>query len=130
MTEYPSFYASPRVNYAAISTANSNRDGTGTIGTVFTAGSSGSALERIRIQATGTTTAGVVRLYLYDGTTYHLFKEVAVTAITPSATTRAFYSDISTITNTKPLLLPNGWSLRASTQNAEGFNVVAIGGDY
>ena len=54
---------------AQISTANTNRNGTGTIGTVFTGAAGGSRIDDITITATGTTTAGVVRLFINDGTT-------------------------------------------------------------
>jgi hypothetical protein len=125
-------YASvPKVGVAVISTANTNRDGTGTIGTVFTAGASGSRIERIVIQATGTTTAGMVRLFLHDGTNARLYEEIAVLAITPSGTVTAFAFTIEAYSTPTymPIVLPTGWSLRASTNNAETFNVIAIGGD-
>jgi hypothetical protein len=110
-----------------ISTANTNRDGTGTIGTVLTAGSNGTRIDRVVIQATATTTAGVVRLFIYTGSTYFLLSETLVSAITPSATVRAFST---TLVFDRGLILPSGYSLRASTHNAESFNVIAIAGDY
>ena len=76
---------SPRVSVGVISTANTNRDGTGTgpATAIFTAGASGSKVEEIRVKARGTTTAGMVRLYLWDGsgTDGHLFDEMPVTAL-------------------------------------------------
>lgn len=114
-------YAStPRAAVGQVSTANTNRDGTGTIATIFTAGSSGSRIDDIVIQATGTTTAGMVRLFLHDGTNARLWAEVPVSAVTPSGTVPAF---VSSLLN-QSLVLPNGWSLRASTHNAETFNVI------
>lgn len=117
---------------AAISTANTNRDGTGTIGTVWTAGTKGSRILAIVIQATVTTTAGMVRLFIHDGTTARLWYEQAVTAVTPSGTLAAFRAtlDCSDITPANLLVLQTGYSLRASTNNAEAFNVIAVGGDY
>ena len=121
-------YASTvRAAVAQISTANTSRNGTGTIATVFTAGSSGSRIDDISIDATGTTTAGVVRLFINDGSTSYLWQEILVSAITPS-TTIAVWS--YTLLN-QALLLPSGWSLRASTNNAETFNVfVTRAGDF
>ncbi len=114
-------YAStPRAALGQVSTANTARDGTGTLGTIFTAGSSGSRVDDILIVATGTTTAGMVRLFVHDGTNARLWAEVPVTAVTPSGTVAAF---TSTLLN-QALILPNGWSLRASTHNAETFNVI------
>lgn len=125
----PIFTLIPHVGCAAISTANTTRDGTGTIGTVFTAGSNGSRIHRITIKATVTTTAGIVRLFLHDGSNYFLWREVLVTAATPSGTVIA-YEWIWEMPDEKSLVLNNNWSLRASTNNAENFNVIAEGGDY
>jgi hypothetical protein len=110
-----------------VSTANTNRDGTGTIVTVFTAGASGSRIDDIVVTATGTTTAGMVRLFLNDGTNTRLWAEIPVTAVTPSGTVQAFTSSMLN----QALILPNGWSLRAATNNAETFNIfVDRAGDF
>ena len=121
-------YASiPASAMAVISAANTARDGTGTIVTVETAGASGTRIDDIVIIATGTTTAGMVRLFLHDGTNARLWREVPVTAITPSATVQAFTATLSNLA----LVLQTGWSLRASTNNAETFNIcVTRAGDF
>ncbi len=121
-------YAStPRAAVGQVSVANTNRDGTGTLATIFTAGSSGSRIDDIKIQATGTTTAGVVRLFVHDGTNARLLAENLVTAVTPSTTVEAW----STTLLNQAIVLPNGWSLRASTNNGETFNVlVTRAGDF
>jgi len=131
MATNPGYAATPRRSSIAISTANTNRDGTGTVATVFTAGANGSRIDQIVIMPVGTTTAGMVRLYLYDGSTYVLYREVPILANTPSGTVAGAqitlasgnYPDL-------PIILPNGHSLRASTNNAETFHVTAMGGDF
>lgn len=123
------FANAPRTTGVAISTANTNRDGTGTLGVVITAGTNGTRIDRIRIQATVTTTAGMVRLFLYDGANYFALQETVVTAITVGANTAAFNAEI-TYGDARPLLLPSGWSIRAGTHNAENFNVTAYGADF
>ena|SRR5688572_27780990 len=130
MASAPAFAATPRLSNVAISTANTNRDGTGTVGTVFTAGASGSRLERIRIMGVGTVTAGMVRLFIHDGSNYKLWKEIAVTATTPSGTVAGWEQEIDCSYNGAALLLPASYSLRASTHNAETFHVHAVGGDF
>ena len=121
------YAATSRTAAVAISTANPNRNGTGTIATVFSAGANGSRIDDITIQATGTVTAGVVRLYLYNGTTQFLLKEILVTATTPSTTVQAWSFSLVNLA----LILQNGWSLTASTNNAETFNVlVTRAGDF
>ena len=127
MSVQAQYAATPKTAVAQVSTANTARDGTGTLATVFTAGASGSRIDDIAIIATGTTTAGMVRLFLHDGTTARLWREVAVSAITPSATVSPFSSLLSGLA----LVLQTGWSLRASTHNAETFNVlVTRAGDF
>jgi hypothetical protein len=126
-------YASvPKVGIGQISTANTARDGTGTIGTVFTAGTNGSRIDMIDLQATGTTTAGMIRLFVHNGTNAFLLGELPVTANTPSGTVPAWNAQLNTNTMTQllPITIPSGWSLRASTHNAEAFNVIAFGGDF
>lgn len=126
MTASPSFAAAGKVGLAQISAANTNRDGTGTIVDVVTAGASGSRVYDITVTATGTTTAGIVRLFLHNGSNYRLLDEIPVSAITPSGTVKVW-------TVTRKLSsqwLPTGWKLAASTHNAETFNVVANYVDY
>lgn len=127
MASSPGFAATPRCAIAQISSANTLRDGTGTIGTVFTAGASGSRIETVVITATGTTTAGMVRLFVHNGSTAYLLQEVPVYAITPSSTVPSFYAMIGFENG---FIIPTGYSLRASTHNAETFNVIALGGDF
>lgn len=122
------YAATPRTAVGQVSTANTARNGTGTIATIFTGGSSGSRIDDISIVATGTTTAGVVRLFLNDGTTSYLLQEILVTAITPSTTVQVFSSQLL---NQAIILASSSWSLRASTNNAETFNIlVTRAGDF
>lgn len=132
MATQAQYASTPKVGVGQISTANTNRDGTGTIGTVFTAGTHGSRIDMIDLQATATTTAGMIRLFVHNGTNAFLLGEVPVTAVTPSGTTPAWTAQLNTNTMTQllPIVLPTGWSLRASTNNAEAFNVIAFGGDF
>ena len=116
-----------RADIGQLSIANTNRDGTGTVVTVATAGANGTRIDLIRICATVTTTAGVVRLFIYDGTNYRLYREILVTAITPSTTVEVYSFSFRP---DEPLILPSGYSLRASTHNGETFNVHIHGGDY
>ncbi len=131
------FVATPKPSQVLISTANTARDGTGTIGTVFTAGANGSEIWWVAVKARGVTTAGMVRLFLHDGTTYRgLLREIPIGAVpSPSATVPTHESVIPFCMPvqgkpTQPLILPVNWSLRAATHNAESFDVIAMGGDY
>lgn len=132
MAAQAQYAATPRCGVGQVSVANTNRDGTGTIVTVFSAGASGSRIDAIDLKAVGTTTAGMIRLFIHDGTNARLLTEVPVTAITPSGTLPSWEAQLNTNTMTQvlPLVLPTGYSLRAATNNAETFNVIALGGDF
>ncbi len=123
----PIFTLTPQIGMVQISTANANRDGTGTLGTVLSGAVNGTRVDRITVTATVSTTAGMVRLFLYDGTNTRLFYEIPVTAITVSASVAGF---TQTIALANGLVLPSGWSLKAATHNAETFNVLAFAGDF
>lgn len=124
----PIFIGTVKSPSVQVATANTLRDGTGTLGTVYTAGASGARIDRINVTATGTTTAGMIRLFLYDGTNSRLISELPVIAITPAATTPSFSADI---VFDQGMLMQATYQLRASTNNAETFNVtVTNGGDY
>lgn len=121
------YAATVQTAQAQISTANTNRNGTGTIGTVITGATNGTRVDDISIVATGTTTAGVVRLFISDGTNVRLWQEILVSAITPSTTVQVWSY---TLLNAA-LILKSGWSLQASTNNAETFNVIVTrAGDF
>lgn len=121
----PIFTLTPNITAVQVSVANTNRDGTGTTVTCFTAGTNGSRVERIRVKHTSTSTAGIVRIFTFDGANTRLLTELPITAITPSGTTATYES-----VNTLSVVLPTGWSLKASTHNAETINIIVEGGDF
>lgn len=115
---------------AQVATANTNRDGTGTIATLLAGVALGRYIRKIRVKAVGTTTAGMVRIYFYDGTNTRLEREVGVTAITPSASVKTFEEEILFSDLDAPILVGTGQELRASTHNAETFNIHVDYADY
>lgn len=126
MAAAPGYAATLRFGGAAISSADTSRTAPASVGTVLTAGASGSRVDVVHVNATGTTTAGTVRLWVYTGSVYYLLKEVEVLAVVPSATQIAWAVDM---TFDGGILLPASHSLRATTHNAEAFVVLAFGGD-
>jgi hypothetical protein len=126
----PVFTLTPVLGAVQISTANANRDGNGTLGTVVTGGAYGTRISRITIKAQVTTTAGMVRLFIEDSMgSKFLWKEILVTAITASATVAAFESIID-LTDDYALVLPVNYILKASTEKAELFSITVNGGSY
>ena len=132
MSTSAQYASTPKCGVGQVSVANTNRDGTGTIVTVFSAGASGSRIDAIDLKAVGTTTAGMIRLFIHDGANARLLTEVPVIAITPSGTLPSWETQLNTNTMTQvlPLVLPTGYSLCAATNNAETFNLLAFGGDF
>lgn len=126
----PIFVQSSALAHVQISTANTNRDGTGTLGTLATGDGDGTVIDYLRAVATGTTTAGVVRIFLSTdgGTNKRLIKEILVSAITPGTATEVWTGEWIP---TRPLVLKDSNSiLYASTHNAETFNVSAHGANF
>lgn len=128
MTTSAQYASTPNTFGAAIAaTANTARDGTGTLSTVWTPGASGGRLDDFVINATGTTTDGMIRLYKHNGTTGLLLLEIRVSAITPSGTVAAFTS----IQLNKAWVFKTGETLRAAPHNAEAFVFVPTrAGDF
>lgn len=129
LTATPAFAVTPKIGAVTVSTANTNRDGTGTIATVFTAGSAGSKINEVVIQATGDPADSIVTLFLYDGATYFLFDEIDVGNPAAASTTVSGDRRSRKYDN---LVLPTGWSLRAAITVAltSGvYNVIALAAD-
>ena len=114
-----------------ISTANPNLDGiTGTYSTAIIIGAgNGTLLQKITVQAQGTTTDGMVRLFLYNALTKSvlLFHEIEIpnkVISTGSGIDKAFSKTLNI-----NFLLPSSFYIVASTQKAETFNVIIEGLD-
>lgn len=123
MATTAAYASTPVAALAQVSTANTARDGTGTLATVLTGATNGTRIDDIMIKATVTTTAGTVRFFLSldGGTTKRLILEIPVVANTVSASNPAWSYMISNL----GWLLPNGSAiLYASTEKAEAMNIV------
>ena len=127
MSDLMAFASIPATAMVQISTANTNRDGTGTLGTLITAPTAGTRVDDIEITAAGTTTAGVVRMFESDGTNTRLLREFLIPAVTPSTTVAVYNLQLKN----QAIVLKSGLSLKFSTHNAETFNIFATrAGDY
>lgn len=134
MATNPAYAATVNNNAALLTALETNLQVPTQAVLILTAGATGTKIEEIVVEATATslvptTVAGLVYLFLYDGSTYHLFDVVAVTAITASATAAGFRS--SKMYNN--LVLKNGWKLYAANSvsgNNSVLKVHAFGADY
>lgn len=136
MAVSPNYAATPKIGNGTVLTADTARSGTPTnVVTIFTAGASGSRIDNIDLTAIGTTVASLLRLWIFTGSVYILWREISVPAITPSVVQPVFQTGLSSVTDPQefPLVLPTGFSLRATindTQTSSGVNVIARGGDF
>lgn len=109
-----------------ISVANTNLDGTGTVVTILTAASNGTLIKTVTVKATQSVTRGMVRLFVYDGSSSKtLVKEIQVPPTTSSGIDHSFVETVYF-----GISLKSGYTLLASTQNAETFQVIAEGLDW
>ena len=130
MAANPNFVATPRYFRARATAANTARDGTGTIVDIVPVGTGARKIDRIEITAEGTTTAGMVRLFIWNGTDYRLWREVNVSAITPSATVAAFTFPIDLSGPNQIFVLESTHKLGFAPHNGETFIGHAFGGDF
>lgn len=134
MATDPQFAATVALGAALLGSAETNLQVPAQSSVIVTAGASGTKIEEIVIQASqttlvATTVAGLVYLFLHDGTTYHLFDVSVVSASSGSATVVPFKLSKLYLN----LVLKTGWSLRASQSiagNANILKVTAFGGDF
>lgn len=127
MADSPVYASTVNTGAGALSVANTGRDGSGTVVTLFTAGAGGSRIDKIVCKATVTTTAGTLRFWLHNGSTAYLFHEEVVAANTVSATNPAWGC---VITLDGGVTIPTGWTLKGATNNAETFNIIVTGGNF
>jgi len=119
-----------------ISGANTSLTGSGTIDvdiwTVIsspTAGSNlGTLVKTVNIKAAVSTTQGMVRLFVYDGTNTRLLKEIEIPPMTINASPGTDPSFETTIK--LDYKLKAGYSIRATTQVNETFHLIAEGLDW
>ena len=133
MASSAQYASTPRVGSANLTTADTSLTAPTTVGTVLTAGASGTRIDYIDIQGVATTLAGLINLFIYDGANYILWQQVPVIAVTSSTTAPAFNAILSSNSNANimPLTLPTGHSLRATTSVSQtGIRVTAYGGDF
>lgn len=128
MATNPAFIATPRLTSVNVSSANTARDGTGSITSLITGAASGTRVLEIDAQCAATSAAALVRIFLStdSGSTWKLFDEIAITAATVSDTVKG-NRNLATYAN---LILPNAtYVLGVTTSIAQSTNVFALAGD-
>ena len=115
-------------------TANTAKDGTGTVLNVFTADTTnGGFVQRIRFRAAGTNTGTVARVFINNGLTNATpANNILYDEITLAATTLSETSALAVYELPLNFALPPGYKLNVTlgTTVAAGYFVSVIGGKY
>lgn len=134
MATSPTFAVTPRIGIARVTVTGTDLVAATTgVVSVLLAGTSGTRIDRVIINQNGVSgtaeAAAVVRLWVHDGTTNYLWKQVVTTGATPSATTAGYTIEFPT----PNLVLPTLYSLKATVTNAttsgQDMTVIAFGAD-
>lgn len=127
MATSPVFAATPRVGAVSIATAESSYTAPTNVGTLITGVAAGTRISEIVVKSAAASSAAIVRIFLYDGSTYWLFDEISVAAVaSPGVSTQT--TRVSTVYNN--LILPsNSWSIRVTTSVSQATHVTAFGAD-
>lgn len=133
----PQYTTTPNIASSTLTAANNVYDGTGTTGTCFTAGASGSFLSFVKLKpnnTTANTAASVARFWINNGsatttaTNNFFFGEISLP--TTQAVTNAAQADLAMPFN---IALPAGykiiWALAAAPLGG-GWAATGVGGDY
>lgn len=124
MATKPTFASVPVIGIGQVTTADTSRTAPTSPPTVVTGVAAGTRVERVRVQSTATIAADtVVRLWIHDGSAIKLYKEILMKATTPSVTVEALSVEVAL----NDLVLPSGYSIRASIHTTDTMNVFAFG---
>jgi hypothetical protein len=101
---------------------------TGTTGLVKLTDTStnGTRVDSITVKATGNSTAGLLDIWIYNGTTSYLYDEIAYATVTANTTV---VSNVATTTYST-LVLPPTYQVYVSQQVVSNCAVFAFGGQY
>lgn len=129
MSAAPDFFAIPKLGCGTTpATLDTSLTAPTNITTILSATSQNILVAQISlIQIATSANAGILNIFLYDGSTYHLRDQYAYSAVTLSTTVASTPVD-KYYTN---LFLQSGWSLRVSVTTSGGqsaFKVTASGG--
>lgn len=130
MASTPQFTGTPKCRVASVSTANTNRDGTGTIVDILTAAGTGTKLNRIVVKATADPADSVVTIFIHDGTAYRIFDEFDLADPAAGSATVATYRGEKSYDD---IVLENGQKLAAAITAAPTSGAVlvfAFAGDF
>lgn len=127
----PIFPVTPVIGVATLTspsaiTSRANITGVTGLTSLTPTSTNGKRIDKIDVTSKGTSSAGSLFVWLYDGTTSYLMDEVLIAATTPNTTTAAFTTSVAY----SSLVLPPTYRLYVSVTVAQDLTVFAFGGDY
>lgn len=117
-------YASTPVAWCSLvpSTADTSNTAPSHVTSLGSAGASGTKITQIDVVPVGTVVAGVVNVFLYDGSAYHLHEPVTI----PAATVLASSAPVKQSFTYDNLVLPSGWSLAVTNTESSNVSLVEV----
>jgi len=116
-------------------TANTAQDGTGTLYKLFTAGTNGSYIQKIRFRPVGSPAATVCRVFISSSSTTSatatwLFDEITLPAVTVSQTAASSVFELPLNIAVDPSYLLYVTFGTSTGSSGTGYSIVTIAGDY
>lgn len=138
----PIFPLTPKTTWGSVATANTAKDGTGTVVTVFTAGTNGSKIDQIKVRPLGTNVATVLRIFINNGSANSTPANNSL--IHEKTMANSTLSEVAELADTDLLIpkggdvavpipyLPPGYKINVTvgTTIAAGLQVTVHGSDY
>lgn len=129
----PIFPLTPKAAWCTLTTANIAKDGTGTVGTCFTAGANGARVDFLKVRALGSNVATVLRVFVNNGADSTVAANNSLlTEVTIAATTLSEVAMLVDNLITLDMSIPAGYKINVTngTTVAAGLQVTGLGGDY
>ena len=117
----------------ALTAANTAKDGTGTVASVFTAGADGAYVQRLVARPLGTNVATVLRIFVNNGATNATAANNSLVAeMTLPAATLSEVASLPPFELALNYALPAGYKINCTlgTTVAAGFALTVLGGSY
>jgi hypothetical protein len=133
MATAPVYFVTPRLLAGLVpSTADTSFTAPTHVTSLGSGGSNGTKISEIDIIPVGTVVAGVVNVFAYDGSVYHLLPGGSVTVAAATVSTTAAPVAVAVLTFDNLVLPSASWSLVCSqtvSGNVSLIEVVAFGAD-
>jgi len=129
----PQYTTTPNVSADTETTANNVYDGTGTVGTAFTAGANGSFVGLIKLKPLGACAASVARFWINNGlTNATAANNFLIAEVTLPLTTASAIASLPELSVPLNFALPASYKINFAlgTTVVGGWQATVIGGNY